>query len=43
MSMFIGALIGGVFGGLLIMLAMCSVAFVCDIIENIKEKKEEDE
>ena len=41
MSMFIGALIGGVFGGLLIMLAMCSTAFICDIIEIIKEKREE--
>lgn len=41
MSMFIGALIGGVFGGLLIMFAMCGTAFICDIIEIIKEKREE--
>ena len=41
MSMFIGALIGGVFGDLLIMFAMCSIAFICDIIEIIKEKREE--
>ena len=41
MSMFIGALIGSVFGGLLIMFVMCDIAFICDIIEILKEKREE--
>jgi len=41
MQMAIGALIGGVLGGLLIMGAMAVTVFTFDLVEKIIEKEEE--
>ena len=42
MQMFIGALIGGALGGLLIMGAMAVTVFAFDLVEKIIEKEEEE-